>query len=236
MTLAPQFATGARTPFGRPSRVPSMGRAMIVHRSDIVSAGIAAILGAGGGDGVTVVPSVYEAFRVARSNPPRAILYEYDVREGTESTSLLGGIAPRPALVALVSSGESLSPGECLAAGADAVIAIDNVSREIFHGAVRSAMTGTPSIVVGFPAGATSDGKGPAVSTEIADLLTPREREMLYLIGEGLSNREIAEVARPVGQDRRDAPRQPQPEAQHPVARRPDAPRDVGRLSGAAVA
>ena len=152
MTLAPQFASAARTVYGRPTRVPVMGRAMVVHRSDIVSAGIAAILGgAGGMDAVSVVPSVYEAFRVARSNPPRVILYEFDAREGNESTSLLAGIAPRPALVALVSSGETLSPGECLAAGADAVIAIDNVSRETFHGAVRSAITGPRRSWSAFP-------------------------------------------------------------------------------------
>jgi DNA-binding NarL/FixJ family response regulator len=195
MTLAPHLTAASRPGFGRPSRVPVMGRAMIVHRSDIVSAGIASILSAAGGmESVTLVPSVYEAFRVARSNPPRVILFEYDPRDGSESTSLLSGIVPRPALVALVSAGDSVTPGECLAAGADAVVAIDNVRREMFHGAVRSAMTGTPSVVVGFPAALAQAGSPAECSPEIADLLTPRERQLLYLIGEGLTNREIAEV------------------------------------------
>jgi DNA-binding NarL/FixJ family response regulator len=167
---------------------------MVVHRSDIVAAGIVAILGtAGGFEGVTLVPSVYEAYRVARLNPPRAILFEYDDRQGRESTALLAGITPRPSLVALVDDAHAVDPRDCLGAGADAVVAIDSVSHDRFNAVVRGALRGMTS-VVGFPIAGGRDEPAGGPSAEIVGILTPRERQMLYLIGEGLTNQEIAET------------------------------------------
>jgi DNA-binding CsgD family transcriptional regulator len=71
-------------------------------------------------------------------------------------------------------------------------LASDVHPRETFLVVIRRVMDGMGPIVAGFPSvnerldAATVD-EGPV------SLLTPREREMLYLIGQGLSNREIAE-------------------------------------------
>jgi two-component system, NarL family, response regulator NreC len=193
-------ATGAGTErrATAPTAVPAPGprarasvRALVVHRSDVARAGIAALLDEGSvADACATVPSVYEAFRLATAAPPSIVLFEYAPRTGADAARLLGGIWPRPSLVALVPDERTVRPRDCFAAGADAVIAIDQVSRDVFLGGVRSVLGGVTPLLIGF------SGHGSAAADEptSTDLLTRREREMLYLIGEGLTNREIAEA------------------------------------------
>jgi len=167
-------------------------RTLIVHHSDVVRAGIAALLQEGSvSDSTAAVASVYEAFRLANAFPPRMILFHYATREGAEACRLLAGIWPRPHLIALVSE-DRVRPSECILAGADAAIAIDRVSREMFLSAVRGVLSGASPIVAGFSAAETEPA--PGAEPGAVDMLTRREREMLYLIGEGLTNREIAEA------------------------------------------
>jgi DNA-binding NarL/FixJ family response regulator len=91
-----------------------------------------------------------------------------------------------------VTRGREVSPNDCLSVGADAAMLMDNVNRDTFLVVIRRVMDGLGPIVAGFPSvnerlDAALVDEGPV------SLLTPREREMLYLIGQGLSNREIAE-------------------------------------------
>jgi DNA-binding NarL/FixJ family response regulator len=168
-------------------------RALVVHQADVVRAGVSTLLTSAGLCDTTHVASSFEAFRVAGATRPDLILFDFRQGEGPEATRLLASLWPRPRLVALVASGARISPEACLRAGADAAIAIENVSGGQFLAAVEHAIEGRGPTIAGFPR------TGPHLLDPDGDdsptaMLTPREREMLFLIGEGLSNREIADA------------------------------------------
>lgn len=167
-------------------------RALVVHQADVVRAGISTVVTSAGLCETTHVASAFEAFRVAQATRPDMILFDFRPGEGPEACRLLASLWPRPRLVALVAAGANITPESCIRAGADAAIAIENVSSGQFLAAVEHAIEGRGPAVAGFP----RTGPHP-IDQEVDEsptaMLTPREREMLFLIGEGLSNKEIAD-------------------------------------------
>jgi DNA-binding NarL/FixJ family response regulator len=167
-------------------------RALVVHQAEVVRAGVSTLLTTAGMCETTHVASAFEAFRVAGATRPDLILFDFRHGEGPEATRLLASLWPRPRLVAMVAPGGQITPEACLRAGADAAIAIENVSGGQFLAAVEHAIEGRGPAVAGFPRTGLHPVEADQDESPTA-MLTPREREMLFLIGEGLSNREIAE-------------------------------------------
>lgn len=166
---------------------------VVVHHAEVVRAGISAVLTSSGFDDVSGAGSVSDALRIAGSHLPKVVLFDYATGPGPEICRLLGGLWPRPRLIAIVGPHQPATARECLAAGADAAIAIDGVTRESFVECVRLVLSGGGPAMAGFSA-ELDHHQTTTVDNAPTKLLTRREREVLYLIGQGSSNREIAEI------------------------------------------
>lgn len=170
-------------------------RALVVHQADVVRTGIASVLKDAGPFEILPVASVFEAYRVAGAARPDLVMFDYQTGDGREATRLLRGLWPRPRLIALVGPGAGIDAETCLRAGADAAIAIENVTGRQLVAAVEQTLRGGGAAVAGFPPPRLL-AVGPGTGDDLAASLTPRERELLFLIGEGLSNLEIADSLR----------------------------------------
>lgn len=131
-----------------------------------------------------------EAVRLCESLTPEVILMDMimPVMGGVEAIRLIHGRWPHIQVIVLTSFQEKEMVQDALKAGAIGYI-LKNISGEELADAIRSAYRGRPTLAPEVTQQILLSSHTP----QIGDDLTAREREVLGLLVEGLSNPEIAE-------------------------------------------
>ena len=170
-------------------------RVLLVDDHELVRQGIAAMLSAAGD--VQVVGNARsgrEALEVARRELPDIVLM--DVRmpdmDGLEATRKIKEERPRTAVIMLTMHDNPTYLRDAVRAGAAGYL-LKDVSKEELIDAIRQVATGGAFIESQMLKGMLSEMKPSGQAAPAAKNLTKREREILSLVAEGMSNREIAE-------------------------------------------
>jgi len=132
-----------------------------------------------------------EAVELAQGLLPDVVVMDVAMPElnGIEATRRLARVAPRTRVLALSMHKDSVYVREILRAGARGYLLKDSVDRDLLA-AVRSVAGGEGYLSPGVADAVLSDYRRHV--TDPLDLLRSREREVLQMIAEGKTNKEIA--------------------------------------------
>jgi DNA-binding NarL/FixJ family response regulator len=163
-------------------------RLMIVDDHPLVRDGLRARLSTVPGlQVVAEADDAESALRAARESAPDLVLMDVSLKAGgaggIELTHRLREAQPALRVLVLSMHDNAAFVHEALRAGAAGYLLKDHPAEEIVQ-AIAAVMTGRVHL---------SPGLSPAPPARAGNGLTPREREVLSLIAEGLSSREIGE-------------------------------------------
>ncbi|MDR3202069.1 MAG: response regulator transcription factor [Bifidobacteriaceae bacterium] len=172
-----------------PNDLPEITNVMIVDDPEVVRRGIAEVVERS--EGMRVVAeagSVAEALRRAVLVNPQVILVDLRLPDGTgiDLMNQLGEVVPQVRPVVLTSFDDDDALAAALEAGAAAFLLKSVRGAEIAE-VIRAVASGRTLLDERTLTRRRADHEDPTVD------LTPSEQRVLKLIGEGLSNREIAE-------------------------------------------
>jgi DNA-binding NarL/FixJ family response regulator len=134
-----------------------------------------------------------EALDLAGQLQPDVIVMDVAMPElnGIEATRRVADLSPRSRVLALSMHKDSVYVREILRAGARGYLLKDSISSDLLA-AVRAVARGEGYLSPGVSDAVLNDYRKHV--TDPIDLLTSREREVLQMIAEGKTNKEIATV------------------------------------------
>jgi DNA-binding NarL/FixJ family response regulator len=164
-------------------------RLMLVDDHPLVRDGLRARLEAVPGLAVVAeADGADAALRAAAEHSPDLVLMDIGLRgaSGIDTTRTLRAQHPRVRVLVLSMHNGAEVVRDALAAGAAGYVLKDSPAEEIVQ-AIHAVMAGQPHLSPGLVAAP------PSARPRRDDALTPREREVLALIAEGLSSRDIGQ-------------------------------------------
>src|SRR6185295_2136855 len=170
-------------------------RVLLVDDHELVRQGIAAMLhSATDLQVVGEARSGREALEVARRELPDVVLMDVKMpdMDGLEATRKIKEERARTAVIMLTMHDNPSYLRDAVRAGAAGYL-LKDVSKDELVDAIRQVATGGAFIESQMLKGMLSEMKPGAATPSAARNLTKREREILSLVAEGLSNREIAD-------------------------------------------
>jgi len=147
---------------------------------------------------VDIAGTVAEAVRLATQYRPTVVLMDFHLPDGTgaDAAQRILALVQSTAVVMLTAETGDEAIGLSIAAGATGYLPKSLAARHVVE-AVRRAAAGEVVLPIGMLARALEHAKRASQrrvqALETGAQLTPREREVLMLLGQGLDNRVIAE-------------------------------------------
>lgn len=173
-------------------------RVLLADDHALFRAGIASLLQAWGLEVVGEAANGLEALELARRRRPDLVLMDIAMPDcnGLEATRLIKAELPATRIVIVTVSDEDEDLFEAVKSGAEGYL-LKDMSRDELHGTLEAVAAGEPALSRGLAAKILDEfarlaEEGPAKQPE--DELTPREREVVQLVAEGATNREVAEA------------------------------------------
>lgn len=169
-------------------------RIIIVDDHQLAREGLKAVLASDGIDIVAVAETGEQAIEMTRELVPDIVLMDVrlgDGIDGLESTRRIVALGLPTRIIMLTLHDMPGYVREALSAGAAGYVLKDTAIGDLRR-AIEQVMSGQSALPLGLVSAAMKADAKPSPADDLSKILTEREQEVVELVAEGLTNKEIA--------------------------------------------